>query len=233
MSYMQDHLEDDVDDFEDEPTRLQCRHIKPDGIRCGSPSLRNESFCYYHHTARRPGPRQPQVLTAADRKCSTFNLPSPADLNERPGVQLAIALILHKIANNEIDPRRAGLLLYGLQIASGNLKQERPDKKYVQPEPVEEITEDPTHGPLAPEGEVTEPITPSQKILRRLMRRMEAIDEGGPEDKHGSVPHIQAKAAPTPNRACRRKLLRCARKFAKSKKPGRSRALSPHLSIKG
>ncbi len=37
-----------------EPKRYQCRHIFTDGHRCGSPCLRHEDFCYYHHTTRRP-----------------------------------------------------------------------------------------------------------------------------------------------------------------------------------
>ena len=34
------------------PKRYRCRHIFIDGRRCGSPSLRREPFCYYHHTTR-------------------------------------------------------------------------------------------------------------------------------------------------------------------------------------
>jgi hypothetical protein len=33
-----------------------CRHIFTDGHRCGSNSLRNEDFCFYHHNTRRPKP---------------------------------------------------------------------------------------------------------------------------------------------------------------------------------
>ena len=36
------------------PTRMQCRHILASGLRCGSPALKAENFCYYHHTTRRP-----------------------------------------------------------------------------------------------------------------------------------------------------------------------------------
>jgi hypothetical protein len=35
-------------------TRVRCRHIHTAGNQCGSPALRNEIFCYYHHTTRRP-----------------------------------------------------------------------------------------------------------------------------------------------------------------------------------
>ena len=152
-----------------EPIQYQCRHIKPDGHRCGSPSLRGEHFCYYHHTGRRAGPRQPQVNTAMARKSSTFQLPSPADLAEHSGVSLALGLVLHKIAHNEIDPRRAGLLLYGLQIASINLKRNRAP----QPEAlwVEEVAFDDDLGPIAPEAELgsNEP----KSFLRQLIEDFE------------------------------------------------------------
>jgi hypothetical protein len=40
-----------------------CRHTLATGRRCGSPCLRGEHFCYYHHTNRRltraRKPRQP------------------------------------------------------------------------------------------------------------------------------------------------------------------------------
>ena len=146
------------EDTDLDPIQYQCRHIKPDGHRCGSPSLRDQNFCFYHRTARRCGPRQPQVQTATARKASTFDLPSPADLADRSGIQLAVALLLHKIAHNEIDPRRAGLLLYGLQIATVALPKPAKDtkKSRTDPLPVEDITEDPLHGPIAPPCELGE-----------------------------------------------------------------------------
>ena len=42
----------------DTEARHQCRHIFTDGHRCGSVSLRNEAFCYYHHNFRQPVPKQ-------------------------------------------------------------------------------------------------------------------------------------------------------------------------------
>jgi len=99
-----------------EETLYQCRHIKVDGIRCGSPALRNEPFCYYHHTIRRPVPMR--ELEARRGMQGTFELPNPED---RSAIQHAIGQVLQRIAANELDPRRAGLLLYGLQIASLNL----------------------------------------------------------------------------------------------------------------
>ena len=85
----------------------QCRHIFTDGHRCGSRSLRGEYFCYYHHQTRRP------VENLRERRGhqSTFDLPLPED---RSAIQAAIGQVIQRIALNEIDPRRAGLILYAL-----------------------------------------------------------------------------------------------------------------------
>src|SRR5215472_5523785 len=132
--------------------RFQCRHIFTDGRRCGSPALRgphgSESFCYFHHNTRQPA----QPATARRRRHSHFALPSPSDLSERSGIQLALGQVLQKIASNDIDPRRAGLLLYGLQIASLNLKKDSKNEEDI--EPVSEVTHDPEHGLLAPSAEL-------------------------------------------------------------------------------
>jgi hypothetical protein len=100
--------------MQDEIKRYQCRHIFTDGHRCGSACLRHEEFCYYHHTTRRPveNPRRRRSRQAQ------FDLPLPED---RSAIQSSIGEVLRRIASNEIDAKRAGLLLYGLQIASINL----------------------------------------------------------------------------------------------------------------
>ena len=103
-----------IDNETSAPKQYQCRHIFTDGRRCGSPCLRGEDLCYYHHTTRKPvaNPQQRQGRRSA------FDLPLPED---RSAIQRSIGEVLQRIASNDIDPRRAGLLLYGLQIASLNL----------------------------------------------------------------------------------------------------------------
>jgi hypothetical protein len=125
--------------------RYQCRHIFTDGHRCGSPCLRREEFCYYHHTTRRPaGNTQNRGPEQAE-----FDISIPED---RSAIQSTIGEVLRRIARNEIDPKRAGLLLYGLQIASLNIaRQAEPARDTA---PVEEITADPELGTLAPRAEV-------------------------------------------------------------------------------
>ncbi len=174
--------------------RLQCRHILASGARCGSPALRDEAFCYYHHSTRKPIPRS----EIADRKAhqASFELPSPED---GLALQVGIGEVLRRIAANEIDRRRAGLLLYGLQIASSNLHrlnaqqaQQRALQQAANPatgeqtsivseiteDIVEEIVHDPIHGDLAPEAELPRPEdiagrTPQQIQHDRAIRQDE------------------------------------------------------------
>ncbi|MGI4826640.1 MAG: hypothetical protein ACRYFU_00360 [Janthinobacterium lividum] len=131
-------------------TRFQCRHIFTDGRRCLSPGLRNEEFCYYHHTSRRPV----QSLHTRRKRSSTFTLPNPED---RSAIQQTIGEVLRRIASNDIDPRRAGLLLYGCQIASLNLpRTDAPTSPAKTASQIDELTIDPTLGHLAPRTEFNE-----------------------------------------------------------------------------
>jgi hypothetical protein len=140
-------------DSNDKPKRYQCRHIFTDGRRCGSACLRLEEFCYYHHTTRRPAASPRARL----RRRSTFEIPLPED---RSAIQASIGQVLQRIASNDIDPRRAGLLLYGLQIASLNLPKPaqsgRNRTAAETPDLVEEISTHPELGTLAPKAEVSQ-----------------------------------------------------------------------------
>ncbi len=157
--------------------RYQCRHIFTDGHRCGSICLRGEPFCYYHHTTRKPAPRQSSATK------SSFDLPLPED---RSAIQASIGIILQKIANNDLDPRRAGLLLYGLQIASLNLPKQQPQHDEDAPEQVHEITTHPELGTLAPQTEIHEKKSSIALLLEEL------------RPKPAILPQIQAVASTYP-----------------------------------
>src|ERR1700730_11670181 len=117
--------------MQDETKRYQCRHIFTEGRRCGSPCLRHEEFCYYHHTTRRPveNPHQRRSRRTA------FNIPQPED---RSAIQHSIGEVIRRIPSNDTAPRRAGLLLYGLQTASLNLPNPLPTRRSTEVETVEE-----------------------------------------------------------------------------------------------
>lgn len=90
-----------------------CHHRFPDDHRCGSPSLRGEAFCYYHHPDRRPA-----ANPYARRARRGFLLTPPTD---QPSLQNAIAEIIVRFAANKLDVDRAKLILYSLQIAAQTL----------------------------------------------------------------------------------------------------------------
>jgi hypothetical protein len=133
---------------QDPTRRYRCRHIFTDGHRCGSPSLRGEDLCYYHHKSRHDA-------QLAGRN-GQFLMPR---IDDRPAIQIALYDILSRLAQFDIDPKRAGMLLYGLQIASSNLAKH--EKSAVNSEPVvEDLAFSPIYGDLAPITEIPE-TTPS------------------------------------------------------------------------
>jgi hypothetical protein len=177
------------------PKRFQCRHIFTDGHRCGSPCLRGEDLCYYHHTTRKPAPH-PRT-----RRCrrAAFEIPLPED---RSAIQHSIGQVLQRIAANDIDPRRAGLLLYGLQIASLNL----PKPQATQPELVEETTTHPELGTLAPPAEIGK-TTQRKSAVTRLIEKMlesdrqekQAQQDAQDEREAQTLPTLQARADDAPH----------------------------------
>src|SRR4051812_22083850 len=90
-----------------DPSIPRCQHIRTNGVPCGSPSLKRRTLCYYHFQTR----RQPQRP-----------LRRRPNLEDSDAIQLGIAEVIRRIENNDIDLRAAGLLLYGYQTASANLK---------------------------------------------------------------------------------------------------------------
>lgn len=132
------------------PASRRCRHRSPEDHRCGSPSMRNESFCYHHHQTRRPV----ENLRFRRARQATFSLAVP---NSRVEIQNALGEIMLRIASNNIDIRRAGLLLYALQTANSNLTHHQSHN--AQPKPalqaaqVEEESAQSKHPQSHPEPE--------------------------------------------------------------------------------
>ncbi|MGA8938189.1 MAG: hypothetical protein WB439_03410 [Acidobacteriaceae bacterium] len=87
-----------------------CTHRFLDNHKCGSPALRGELYCYFHHPRRRPTSNRYERQSRRG-----FTLPTPRSQRE---VQDAIGQITERLASNKIDVNRASVLLYGLQLAS-------------------------------------------------------------------------------------------------------------------
>ena len=125
------------------PTEF-CRHIRINGERCGSPALRSETFCYYHieqgRRHRRPTPRSsatptvlhPMTLQDGSQRGPQYDpqLAAPTEtlqldfppLEDRHSIQLALSMLINALAQDRIEPKRAALILYGLQVASSNAR---------------------------------------------------------------------------------------------------------------
>jgi len=83
----------------------RCTHTKSDGLRCQSPALKGKALCYFHSRIRYP--RGSHMLRR---------------LNDGNSVQVTILQAVRALREGTIDPKSARILLWGLQIASANLK---------------------------------------------------------------------------------------------------------------
>jgi len=140
-------------------TRIQCRHIHADGRPCGSPALRREQFCYFHHTTRRPKPA-PGKFRHLDAH-EPFELPA---IEDRTSALAVAAHLLSRIASNDLDATRAGRMLYNLNLIISLLPKEpgpaaegAPAAPDLSPLAVSDIVDDETLGLIAPLAEYAEP----------------------------------------------------------------------------
>ncbi|MFZ0770473.1 MAG: hypothetical protein WCA49_05755 [Candidatus Sulfotelmatobacter sp.] len=93
----------------------RCQHVKVNGTQCGSPALRRRRRCYFHEGAR----IEREKFVADQFAQRRFVLPLLEDAN---GVQLALMQVLQLLGSGRMDHKTAGLMLYGLQTASANLR---------------------------------------------------------------------------------------------------------------
>lgn len=107
----------------------QCEHIKANGEFCGSPALRGRNYCYFHltHIGRRLRTERAyekfSAASAAASAADAANVPlEMPPLEDANSVQIALMQVMDAILHNRLDSKRAGLLLYGLQTASSNLR---------------------------------------------------------------------------------------------------------------
>jgi hypothetical protein len=90
-----------------------CTHIFADTHRCGSPAMRGEQHCYYHHPNRKP------VANPYERRARRgFQLAVPDSPHT---LRLALNQVLHRLAANQLDVHRAGQILYTLQLLAPHL----------------------------------------------------------------------------------------------------------------
>jgi hypothetical protein len=118
----------------------RCEKVREDGTRCGSPQMKGYRYCYAHE----------RMLQQQSQK---LELPALEDAN---GIQMAIMRVQKALIDDEISEKKAGLLLYSLQMASSNLKHTTftsKDKKDV-------VTEMPAVSPTASSRAIEKQVLP-------------------------------------------------------------------------
>jgi hypothetical protein len=101
----------------------RCRHVKTNGTQCGSPALKGKEMCFYHEQNQ---PRAVELYLDGERYCdSTMVIPVFEDAH---AIQTVIRQVVQLMLARRIERKDAGLLLYALQIASGNPKLMQAEK---------------------------------------------------------------------------------------------------------
>jgi len=116
----------------------RCQHIKVNGEQCGSPALKGRRLCFFHNRWREA--RIEFNKAGSFHYLETFDLPM---IEDAESIQVAIMQVLRLIIAKHVDPKTAGLLLYGLQTASINLRHAtlnpEPEKVVIEPSKVRSI----------------------------------------------------------------------------------------------
>src|SRR5271156_1757722 len=99
------------------PNTRVCTHIKVNGIRCGSPSLRQEVFCYFHQRMIRGVPTPPKS-----------RIHPIANFEDPQAIQASLMELVNALVRNHIDVPRARLILRALSIATRNATRVRFDR---------------------------------------------------------------------------------------------------------
>ena len=94
-----------------------CQHVRENGIFCASGAVKGRAFCYFHLRIR----ARRMALAQAQSEDRPWRMELPP-LEDMHGVQVALMQVADGLAQDAIDPRRAGLLLYAFQQAATNLQ---------------------------------------------------------------------------------------------------------------
>jgi hypothetical protein len=94
-----------------------CQHIRENGTFCGSGAVKGRAFCCFHLRIR----ARRLALAQAQLENRPWRAELPP-LENMHAVQVALMQVADGLAQDAIEPRRAGLLLYALQQAATNLQ---------------------------------------------------------------------------------------------------------------
>jgi hypothetical protein len=90
-----------------------CNYIKDNGIRCGSPALRDKKLCYFHERRRKDFPyRRPYRTAQFCRRADFFNVKTAED------VMRSLNQVMNAVLIGQLSPREAGAIIFALQTAT-------------------------------------------------------------------------------------------------------------------
>src|ERR1700716_3966160 len=144
----------------------RCQHIKVSGIQCGSPALRNKTFCFYHQQNR---PVTVECYYDGGYATGEINLPVFEDAHS---IQTVIHQVVQMVLQKRLERKAASLLLYALQLASSNLKRMALEKP--QPEQVVTDPDNISQTPMAGSGETALETSASAPTTNRDQKVSEA-----------------------------------------------------------
>ena len=96
-----------------QPNVKVCTHIKVTGVRCGSPALRGEQFCYFHQ-------RMLRTVIGPDSRLHHVAL-----LENDEAIQASLMEVVNALIRKTIDLPRAELVLRALNTAVRNIRRAR------------------------------------------------------------------------------------------------------------
>ena len=95
------------------PSDKSCAHIKVTGVRCGSPALRGEQFCYFHQ-------RMIRTVKGPDSRLHHVAL-----LENDEAIQASLMEVVNALIRGTIDLKRGELILRALNTAVRNIRRVR------------------------------------------------------------------------------------------------------------
>ncbi len=96
------------------PNPRICTHIKVTGVRCDSPALRGEQFCYFH-----------QRMIRGVRTPPRARLHPIAQLESEEAIQASLMEVINALIRDTIETKRAELIIRALHIAVKNAHRAR------------------------------------------------------------------------------------------------------------
>jgi len=145
------------------PNVKSCTHVKVTGVRCGSPALRGEQFCYFHQRMLRSVKTPPQS-----------RLHPIALIEDEEAIQASLMEVINALLRNTIDLKRAELILRALHIAVKNARRARftADSNMVK-----EVPEYPAPPTVASAAQKTDFDFPPVAALQQPLRRKPTFQE--------------------------------------------------------